>query len=863
MKTLALGISVAAVMFVTAPSAARHRSDKLERLVEQLGHPRYELRQAAEADLVRIGVPAVEILRDAMDHRLPEIRHRARSALQEITSLTPKQQVAKRTQGRQAFKAGDFETMQQIYAHLAMADGAMHQDLMWLGHAHQLMDDWTGAVRAYERALHARDRAQANLLTIQLEKELQRQQKEQAAAQRAPGADARAVQRKKVLQKQIHNQNAAYVRRRASLRLLIGRVQRDVLNDLPAAARSFADGARRLKGSSEPISDLMAQHIGQIADPYPIPPNAHLLYPLTVMRELAETRVRLGLIDEAIEAWNRHNLIGQFNAANPSIEIHAIARLAAQRDASAPMPPIASIVVMSEEHARVVLDLDDAATEARAYEVTRSSSRHQWRFALLPATGLEFDSIQVECEFERQQPNDDGRVRFWGVAGPNGKRHVPIGDVAWPAGAGDGRKLHTERFGVPAGLDVVHLESRQRDETFNVHRVTVSATFRPRIPHVEPKDTWSNVMIETLPADGMLKRNGERVVHSGTMVLDAGSYEFRYEAPGHRREFQTRLSIEAGQTYGLLINLDNPFGARLTDLRRFGRAHSADANLVRLPDGRWLVAFCRDYKNIMVSTSDNLVQWDEPWRLPFNKVCQTIAPALFVDDDATVWLAYFSNRLHLESTSTGGYRLWLTHTRDGRKWSRPKPVHTGTFGGWPAGSVRITRHPNGAYWMFWRDLAGSATSLDKLTHLANLGFKRKHKLDVRSPHVTIEQDGLFHMVFTNRRHEIQYCRSTDGKKWTDPAKLVENPRVVADAQLFLSAGRAALMYETQEGSFLRRGAMQDTPVLGERVKIAHGHAPLFGSKAHLTQEGEMLLLAGHDTVWLMRASMEDVLGREK
>ena len=136
------------------------------------------------------------------------------------------------------------------------------------------------------------------------------------------------------------------------------------------------------------------------------------------------------------------------------------------------------------------------------------------------------------------------------------------------------------------------------------HRVTVSATFRPRIPHVEPKDTWSNVMIETLPADGMLKRNGERVVHSGTMVLDAGSYEFRYEAPGHRREFQTRLSIEAGQTYGLLINLDNPFGARLTDLRRFGRAHSADANLVRLPDGRWLVAFCRDYKNIMVSTSD-------------------------------------------------------------------------------------------------------------------------------------------------------------------------------------------------------------------------------------------------------------------
>jgi hypothetical protein len=266
----------------------------------------------------------------------------------------------------------------------------------------------------------------------------------------------------------------------------------------------------------------------------------------------------------------------------------------------------------------------------------------------------------------------------------------------------------------------------------------------------------------------------------------------------------------------------------------------------------------------MISTSKDGVQWEEPWPLPFNDVCKTIAPSLFVDDDGTIWLAYFSNRLHLEPIGTGGYRLWLTHSLDdpdGRQWARPRPIEFGGFGGWPAGSVRIMRHSeNGRYWMFWRDYAGSASSLGDLAVLTSLGLSRKHKLQVGGPHVTTDPGGVFHMVFTNRSRDIRYCRSKDGKKWSQPLKLVEDRRIAGDAQLFLDDGRAALVYETRDGSFLRRGVLRDEPVLGDPVKISHRAASLSGSKAHLTPDGDMFFLAGQDTVWLMRARMQDVLG---
>lgn len=860
----AMGIGVVALVFAATPAGARYSPDEIARWVKQLGHPRYELRQGAEEALVRIGVDAIPALRDAMNHPLPEIRHRARRSLQAITSLTPQQRNVKRKEAQKAFKAGDFQTTRQRYAHIAMADSAEFQDLLWLGHANQLLDDWDGAIRAYKRSLHIVDRTYLKALNVQLHAEQQRQLKEAGVGpQRAAIAEVRAFRRIKVMKKQMRAQHAYHVRRRASFLLLIGRIQRDVLNDFPAAVRSFADGANGIRGATEQIPDLIAEHLEPEADRDPSPPSTQLLYPLMAMRELAETQTRLGRIDEAIDAWNRYNLISLFNASRPSLQIQPIAHLATKRDPTIPMPPIAGVTVMSDRNARVTFDLGGPGAEARAYESSVSASGRSWRFAMMPETGLEFDTFHVACEFERTEPHVDGRVRCWGMSGPKGKRHALIGDITWPPGVGEDRKINAARFEVPAGLEVAHLEAVQRNEAFKLHRVTVNATFRPRMEHAESPESWAHVRIETLPEGGILQRNGEHVVHGGLMPLKPGTHEFRYAMPGHRQEIRTQLAFEAGQRYGLLINLDSPFQSQVTNLRRFGRSYSADPNLVRLVDGRWLVAFCRDYRNILISTSDDGVRWDEPLPLPFNAVCQTIAPSLFVDDDRTIWLAYFSNRLELESAGSGGYRLWLTSTRDGRDWSVPRPLEIGGFGGWPVGSVRLARHPDGRYWMFWRDLAGSAESLDELTGLMTLGLNRKHKLDVRSPHVTIDRNGVFHMAITNRRREIRYCRSTDGRQWSEPQKLVEDVRAMEDAQLFVSGNRAALLYETRDGSFLRRGTIAEAPVLGDPIKIAHRSATLFGSKAHLTPDGDMLILAGQDTIWLMRAKIKDVLSGEE
>ncbi len=57
---------------------------EIDRLVEQLGHDEYEMRQAAQKRLVDIGPPAEEAVRKALEHPDPEIRRRADIILKQI-----------------------------------------------------------------------------------------------------------------------------------------------------------------------------------------------------------------------------------------------------------------------------------------------------------------------------------------------------------------------------------------------------------------------------------------------------------------------------------------------------------------------------------------------------------------------------------------------------------------------------------------------------------------------------------------------------------------------------------------------------------------------------------------------------------
>jgi len=254
--------------------------------------------------------------------------------------------------------------------------------------------------------------------------------------------------------------------------------------------------------------------------------------------------------------------------------------------------------------------------------------------------------------------------------------------------------------------------------------------------------------------------------------------------------------------------------------------------------------------------------WDAPWPLPLNSIFKNIAPALLADAEGTIWLAWFSNRLHLETLSSGGYRLFLASSRDGRTWSRPRPIRVHPSGGWPMGGVQMLRDPQGRCRMFWRRYAGSADTVDGITELQSMDMPVPEGRDVWNPHVSIDGQGRFHMVFDNFGRGLWYSTSDRGERWSKPVELLpeEEGGGISHGQLVIGGERVALIYETNKGAWLRRGSLADLSALAEPVKITHHVIPLSGARLHPAGDGEVALLAGQDTVWLLRGKIEDVVG---
>ncbi len=838
------------MLLLAAGSSGGRDEPSVARLIEQLRHEQYEVRQAAEERLVELGPAALAARGRATKDPLPEVWHRAKRALKTITKPSATKRAAMRKQAEDSFKRGYFEQMLQHYGHLALLDDANYKDHLWLGHAQQLLDDWPASVKAYRQALRTLHKRHERLLTRQLDAEAKR-----VEGQRARGADAAAQKkRREQFELQIRRQKSHQVGQRAMLLLLIGQIQREVLADPAAAARSFAEATRGVDGADSTIDDLVARWENNADQPVK-QTNRAMHYPLLALRELAETQARRGQIRDAIDTWSRHNLLGKINNADTVTEIDYVGDLARRlTDAS---PPIHGLFRLGPDNPEAHFDLADPAVIARAYRVDRSGQTRRFRFALLPPHDKEFATLQLSCDTEQMEGRSPAPSRCWARASREPAQQVAIGNIGWPDDAPPGRMVLTERLVVPPGLGMLHLEAMQWDGKFAVHHLDVEATFRPRSPDAEPPPP-ARLQTEMVQGNGRFTDNGQAAAYNTPMQVSAGTHLYTYEVPGRPGPFRAEMKIVPGAQYGLFINLDSPFDAKLTNLRSFSRDYSADSTLARLPNGNWLTAFTsEDYSQIRLSTSADLVRWDDAWELPFNTLCKTVAPCLLADDQGGVWLAYFSNRLHLQTLGTHGYRLWLTRTTDGRHWERPRPLRFGRFGNLPATAPHMVRHPNGTYWVFWRDFAGSAESMVQLEQLTSLGF-RKHKLAPLNPHVSIGNDGVFHMVFAHSTESIHYCHSTDGRQWSDPVKL----NVQADQgalmrpQLILDASRAALLYETGSGAWLRTGRLLDQPVLGDPLKIAGRVAPLSGSRVHRVDKLNIAVLAGSDAVWLLRTPLE-------
>ena len=371
---------------------------------------------------------------------------------------------------------------------------------------------------------------------------------------------------------------------------------------------------------------------------------------------------------------------------------------------------------------------------------------------------------------------------------------------------------------------------------------------------------------EVLPRGGELTCGGRPMRPNAAFTdLEAGRYVFAYGVPGRRGEARIEAALAAGGKYGLFLNLDSPFRWSLTTLRGFQLHPWSHCSLARLPDGRWLAAYVGEGSTIRLSRSADLVRWEKPWPLSCGSVGRSIEPCLHVDEQGAVWLAYLSNRLQLDALNQGGDTLWLASSRDGRTWSRPRPIAAGPVlgtwsgpargGGWFGGGAQILRGPGGRCWVFWGRFAGSASHLSDLRELRPFADARPGKEPVRNPHVAVDGAGAMHMVFIDPRWAVRYSTSRDGRSWSEPVVLLSpaKGRPVFHAQLILDRERAALLREDLAGGWLHRCTLAPKAAFGPAIKFTNHTIPLYGSRAWVAADGQVALLAGSDTVWLLRA----------
>lgn len=266
----------------------------------------------------------------------------------------------------------------------------------------------------------------------------------------------------------------------------------------------------------------------------------------------------------------------------------------------------------------------------------------------------------------------------------------------------------------------------------------------------------------------------------------------------------------------------------------------------------------------MLSRSRDLVGWTEAEPLPFNSVFANVAPATFTAADGTLHLAYFSRRLYLLDPLDQGYVLWLTSTRDGRKWTtlRPVSIPAGLTSG-PIGAAQMLRGPDRRYWLFWRHYAAAGKSIGEIRELRRIEVTGGLAgLRLRNQHVSIDGRARFHMVFDNVYRAVCHTTSEDGLTWAEPTVLVppSRGRQVCHAQLIHGKGKALLLCELDGRGYLRPLWFPTDPIDPRGgVKITNHVVPLSGSRATVTQDGEVLLLAGSDTSWLLRAKLEELL----
>jgi tetratricopeptide (TPR) repeat protein len=845
-----LVLAVAAATAWAQEQKAGKRVD-VEMLVDQLADERFGVRERAMRALIEVGEEALPALERAAKSDDAEVASRARRAIRAISYLEPAKQARLRQQGQQALRAGDNEVMVKAYRRLSKAQNASLDDRRWLGHAHQLGGRWKEAAEAYAAALERIDQRLDG-----------KEEDDDAGAAPRPATQNRPVQRQDL------------VRQRAALIVMLGRIRGKLLDDPQAAAATYPLAARNSDELTRPLEKLAETWKSMLHDAYitaepgatPRLPNHYdedLHYPLLALRELAAVQERLGRNTKALQTWQRIRLVSQcFHRGRDEDDLVAVDRLLRKQEIAPNDAPF-GVLLVGEEEPTVSLDLEDVESLAKAYR----NDGDYWTFCLAPPAGKEFATLQVDCDIQQLERRYGGQFRCWAMVGDEDARRMEIGSIGWPSDEKLGRSVQSKTFQIEPGTGAVHFRTGSWDGKFHTHGVKVTATFRERSEDRAAAPVIGFVIQnECLPEGGELMLD-DRPYRTGVAShgVRPGRHIYRYTHP-HREKAQTQAGkFQAGARYGLFINLDSPLESRLTNLRGITGNYGGKSRLVRQKDGTWLAAWQAEGGTLHFATSDDLVKWSKPWALAesglYGDRFACISPSLYADGDGTLWLAYFSNRLDLEKLNTGGYRLFLAHSRDGRRWSTPRPL-TSSTDGWPPGSVQMTKGPDGKFWMFHRLMAATADSPAEVRGLVPLPIAGDDSLagHARHPHATFTDEGRVHLVWDHFGQKLMYARRSKEGGWSPAVELTRAGQNAAASRprLLVQGERVVLLHE-KSGAWLRPGRITKAGLeLGEPVKISDHVAPLSGLYLPSDADGTVAALCGEDTVWVRTVAREEL-----
>jgi tetratricopeptide (TPR) repeat protein len=828
-----------------APNATN--VDAIRALIEQLGSDDFKKREEAEERLVEMGATAIEALRTAAKSDEFEIAFRSKRALKRITELSPAEQAELRKVGQAAFYEGDYAAMVRCYRRLASVENGTIDDGRWLGHAYQLSNQWKDAANAYSAVLDRMD-----------------QLLDGGAAAEVVGGDDWTPASPNAIQK------------RAATILLTARIQRHLLKDTAAAEKTL----RRINRSNGVLTeslDVMAEKWRTriaaaleakkdiAAADRDVGISVSLRYPMMALRELAAVQQVNGNHKDALETWRRiHFTTSEYVGFTPSIESAAIDQLIQNLPAES-LASVPAVTILDPEHPMAQFDLGDVATLVKSYDL----GQNYWYFALAAEKEQEFESLEFTCDIEQMEAQYGGQFDCWSMVGEQGDKRKGIGYMHWPSGKPVGRDKITQKHQIEPGTGLVHFSAGTWKDKFKVHGVKVAATFRPRSKDVAavkpiPGFTFNT---EFLPKGGSITINGRPYGNETTshnVKPERSLLEYSHPKLKEPRKFD--VDFQPGANYSLFLNLDSPFTGELTNLRGFHSHYGPCTNVVKMPNGRWLVAWCDS--GLRFASSDDLVTWSKPTVMPdselFKDDYNCLSPMLYVDQGGAIWVAYYSNQLDIDQINTGGYRLFLRSSKDGREWSPPRPVKM-TLSGWPPGNLQMLSGPDNKTWVLYRLQCAVTDSPAEIGEFKDLEIpvtndQRSH---ARNPHATVDAAGRVHLVWDHFGQTLYYSRRDKDGHWSEPLDIAEkgpNQRA-SHPQLIIRGDQLALIYTVNQSAFLRRGKLTaGAPTFGEPLKIAPHTAQLLSSAPLFTADDKVVFLTGQDTMWKQTGSLQAVLG---